>query len=100
MESLRIEESTILLNEFIALAEHILREVQSNHSWVCPRFCKLPSKQATATADIKKDTTSNGLQIVLSHLKLTMPADPKRDMHKSAKSWRFLLYKQILNRYN
>ena len=96
-ESLRIEESIILLNEFIALAKHILREVQSDHSWVCPRFCKLPSKQATATADIKKDTTSNGLKIVLSHLKLTMPADPKRDMHKRVKSWRSLLDEQSSN---
>lgn len=31
-ESLRIEERIILLNEFIALAEHILREVQSDHN--------------------------------------------------------------------
>jgi hypothetical protein len=31
-ESLHIEERIILLNEFIALAEHILREVQSDHS--------------------------------------------------------------------
>ena len=71
MGSLRVEESIILLNKFIALAKHILGEVQSNYSWVCPRFCKFPSKQATSAADIKKDTSSNRLEILLSHLKLS-----------------------------
>jgi hypothetical protein len=37
------------------------------------------------------------LKIVLSHLKLTMPADPKRDMHKRVKSWRYLLDEQSSN---
>jgi len=32
MGSLRVEESIILLNKFIALAKHILGEVQSNYS--------------------------------------------------------------------
>jgi hypothetical protein len=78
-ESSRIKESIILLSESITLAEHVLGEVQSDYSRVCPRFCKFSGKQATAAADVKKDTTSNRFEIILNHLKLTMPVKDEKN---------------------
>lgn len=81
-ESSRVYKSIILLNKFITLAKHILGEVQSNHSWVRSRFCKFSCEQATATAYIKKYTTSNWLEIILSHLKLMKPTTDQKNIHK------------------